>query len=539
MPQSGIMEVKVIRINQLKLKINHNDTDLKHHIAKVLKVNESEILKYTIIKKSIDARKKNDLSYIYSVEVQTNKDSAIVKRLNKADVILSERNVYSYVPVGIKELNHRPVVVGMGPAGLFSALMLARNGFKPIVIERGKDVKERVKDVETFWNKGTLNLNSNVQFGEGGAGTFSDGKLNTLVKDEFGRSREVLETFVKHGAPEEILYLNKPHIGTDKLRDVVKGIREEIISLGGEVRFNTTLTNLVIRDEKLVGIELNNEEFLDCETLVLAVGHSARDTFHVIYENGLNISQKSFAVGVRIEHKQDLIGKNQYGDMYDKLPTADYKLTYKASTGRGVYTFCMCPGGFVVNSSSEEGRLVVNGMSNHARDEENANSAIIVTVNPSDYGDETNPLSGIEFQRRLEELAFKEGKGNVPVQLYKDLLSNKESDTIGHITPNIRGNYRLSNLNNCLPEYVIQTIIEGIEAFNKMIPGFSDGDAVLSGVESRTSSPIRIIRDDFFESNIKGIYPCGEGAGYAGGITSAAMDGIKVFEAIGNKYKVN
>ncbi len=529
----------MIRINQLKLKINHNEADLMQQIAKRLRVKKSEIIKYNIIKKSIDARKKSDIYYIYSVEVQTNKDMEIVKRLNKADIILSERKAYNYVPKGTMGLNHRPVVVGMGPAGLFSALMLARNGYKPIVIERGKEVEERVKDVETFWNFGTLDLNSNVQFGEGGAGTFSDGKLNTLVKDEYGRSREVLETFVKHGAPEEILYLNKPHIGTDKLRDVVKGIREEIISLGGEVRFNTTLTNFVIKDGKLIGIELNHEEFLDCETLVLAIGHSARDTFDVIHKKGLNISSKAFAVGLRIEHKQELIGKSQYGDMYKELPTADYKLTHKASTGRGVYSFCMCPGGFVVNSSSEEGRLVVNGMSNHARDEENANSAIIVTVNPSDYGDETDPLAGIKFQRKLEEMAYHEGNGNVPVQLYKDLLRNKESDTIGHITPNIKGKYKLANLANCLPDYVTQTIIEGIEAFNKMIPGFSDGDAVLSGVESRTSSPIRILRDENYESNIEGIYPCGEGAGYAGGITSAAMDGIKVFEAIGNKYKVN
>ncbi|GAA4654595.1 oxidoreductase [Anaerocolumna aminovalerica] len=535
----------MIQITQLKLKIDHTKEDLKKQIAKQLKIQESDIIHFSIVKKSIDARKKNESSihntnYVYSLEVEVKDEGKIVKKLHNSNITIGERQKYSYRPSGNEKLKHRPVIAGFGPAGLFCGLMLAREGYAPIILERGDEISNRVKAVEHFWQTNELDENSNVQFGEGGAGTFSDGKLNTLVKDQFGRGRKVLEIFAEHGAPEEILYLNKPHIGTDKLQGVVQGIRKEIIALGGEVRFRTCLTDLFIEKGRLTGVELNHKEVLECNTLVLAVGHSARDTFELIYKKGLDMIQKSFAVGVRIQHPQKLISHNQYGDLYEKLPAADYKLSHQASSGRGVYSFCMCPGGFVVNSSSEQGGLVVNGMSNHARDEENANSALIVTVTPEDFpkaNDIPEALSGIEYQRILEKAAYKTGKGVIPVQLFGDLCRNQENDTIGHIKPIIKGQYTFANLRECLPDYITDTLIEGVQAFDKKIPGFADEEAILAGVESRTSSPIRIIRNEEFESNISGIYPCGEGAGYAGGITSAAMDGIKVYEAIASRYK--
>lgn len=530
----------MIQIKQIKLNIDHTNEDMKKNIAKQLKISENEIISYAIVKKSIDARKKSDICYVYQVEIKVKDEIKIMKRIHNVNISIGEKPEYRFKPSGQEELKLRPVIIGSGPAGLFCALMLARNGYRPIVIERGDEVTNRVKTVNHFWETNELDTNSNVQFGEGGAGTFSDGKLNTLVKDELGRNHKVLEVFTEHGAPEEILYLNKPHIGTDKLRSVVQGIRNEIISLGGEVRFRTCLTNIYMEQGELTGIELNHKEHLACNVMVMAIGHSARDTFDLIYKKGLHLSPKSFAIGVRIEHPQELINQNQYGIFADKLQAADYKLTYNASTGRSIYSFCMCPGGFVVNSSSEEGRVVVNGMSNHARDERNANSALIVTVTPKDFPilpDVPEELAGVEFQRIWERKAYEAGKGLIPTQMFGDLLRNKESVTMGHIKPNIKGNYSLSNLRMCLPDYITDTLIEGIHAFDRIIPGFHDEEAVLSGVETRTSSPLRIHRDEKFESNIQGIYPCGEGAGYAGGITSAAIDGIKVFEAIANRYK--
>lgn len=428
------------------------------------------------------------------------------------------------------------MVVGTGPAGLFAAWLLAKHGYQPLVIERGYEVNKRIQAVEHFWKTNELDPVSNVQFGEGGAGTFSDGKLNTMVKDMANRYRLVMETFVHHGAPSEILYLNKPHIGTDKLRTVVGSMRKEIIRLGGEVRFGTQLTDLQIEEGQLRAIELNHRELMPCKLLIPAIGHSARDTFEMFLKRGLELSPKPFAIGVRIEHKQSMISKAQYGKDYIHLPAADYKLTHQTTKGRGVYSFCMCPGGFVVNASSEKGYLAVNGMSNYGRDEENANSAIVVTVQPEDFG-ANHPLSGMEFQRKWEKAAYEAGKGLIPVQLFGDLLSGRDSVTIGGIRPNLKGDYRLSNLTGCLPEEVLEALKEGILAFDRKIKGFADEEAVLSGVESRTSSPVRIHRNEAFESNIKGIYPCGEGAGYAGGITSAAIDGIKVFEAIASKYR--
>lgn len=526
----------MIKINQLKLSIEHSKESLEDKIAKTLKIPKEQILHYEIAKRSIDARKKNEILYIYSIEVEVANEKKIVDRCKNQNVVLTKKTVYQTIKDGTQSMKHCPVVVGTGPAGIFCALKLAEDGFKPIVIERGEDVDKRVETVNTFWKENKLNNESNVQFGEGGAGTFSDGKLNTLVKDVTGRNTEVLRMFVEHGAPTEILYLNKPHIGTDRLRGVVKAMRNRIIQLGGEVRFETKLTDIQFEKEQVTSIEVNGKETIPCDVLVLAIGHSARDTFEMLYTKKFDIKSKPFAIGVRMEHPQEIISKSQYGDSYTKLPAADYKVTHQTSNGRGVYSFCMCPGGFVVNASSESDRLVVNGMSNYDRDEKNANSAIIVTVNPEDF-DEDSPLAGMEFQRKWERLAYEEGKGKVPVQLFGDFEANRPSTELRSMTPNLKGEYTLGNVRNCLPDYVCESIIEGVHAFDKKIRGFSKADAIMLGVETRTSSPIKMIRNEAFEANIAGVYPCGEGAGYAGGITSAAMDGIKVYEMIVHKYK--
>lgn len=551
----------MIRINLLKLPIKHSEADIKEAIFKVLRIKNDQLLSYEIVKRSLDARKKSEIKYIYSIDALVKEEAKVLKQSKNPNVSLSPNVEYQFSITGTDSMKHRPVVVGSGPAGLFCTYFLALNGYRPILIERGQAIENRVKTVNGFWAGESLNQESNVQFGEGGAGTFSDGKLNTMVKDPSGRIKKVLDIFAQFGAPSEIRYINKPHIGTDLLRNVVRNIREEIIKLGGEVLFDTKLIDFQMENNQLRAIVVektnnalsngsnntkeesqnSNRYEIPCENLVLAVGHSARDTFEVLYKKGLNLEKKAFAVGVRVEHKQDMIGKRQCGNVFNQLPPADYKVTHQCSNGRGIYSFCMCPGGFVVDASSEKNRLVVNGMSNHDRGEENANSALIVTVNPEDFiktpGVVDSPLAGMEFQRYYEELAYKAGKGRVPVQLFGDLLRNKESVTIGHIKPNIKGAYALSNLRNCLPKYVIDSIIEGIQAFDQMIPGFAHEEAVLAGVETRTSSPIRITRDSDYMSNIEGIYPCGEGAGYAGGIVSAAVDGIRVFEAIIRRFQ--
>jgi uncharacterized FAD-dependent dehydrogenase len=539
----------MIRINQIKLPIEHTIKDIYTAAGKAIKLPPEKIKSLEIAKKSIDARKKSEIRYIYAVDVTVSEEDKVIAKAKNPNVSKSSDTVYQVKLTGTQPMKERPVVVGSGPAGLFCAYMLAIHGFRPILIERGEAVDDRVKTVERFWEKNELKLNSNVQFGEGGAGTFSDGKLNTMVKDTYGRIKKVLDIFVEHGAKEEIRYVNKPHIGTDQLREVVRHLREDIISHGGEVMFKTKLEEIILDQGQVQSVVLSSTDpssqgttrTLPCGELILAIGHSARDTFQMLFDKGIPMERKAFAVGVRIEHKQETISKNQYGDSYSSLPTADYKVTYQASNGRAVYSFCMCPGGFVVNASSEEGRLVVNGMSYSDRAGENANSAIIVTVGEKDFlsipGAKDNALSGMEFQRYYEALAYQTGKGKVPIQRFEDLLRNKESVKIGHITPNLKGEYQLANLRNCLPEELCDTIIEGVKAFDKMIPGFADDDAILSGVEMRTSSPIRLNRDENLESEIKGIYPCGEGAGYAGGITSAAVDGLKVFESLAAKYR--
>lgn len=548
----------MIRINQIKMNLADGEDRLKEKAASILKLRLSDICSVKIVKKSIDARHKPDIKYVYSVNVTVANEKKINKRVLNNNIFFTEEKKYTMPKAGSEKLCARPVIVGMGPAGLFCGYFLAKAGYEPVIIERGECVENRKKTVESFWNGGKLNTESNVQFGEGGAGTFSDGKLNTVVKDKDGKHTKVLETFVKFGAKEEITYVNKPHIGTDILCDIVKNMRQEIIRLGGQIKFNTKLTDINAENGEIKSVNVMNTERktvnnsidsnsddntinknienIDCQVLVLALGHSARDTFEMLNEKKLHMEPKAFAVGVRVEHPQSMINKKMYGtEAHELLEAADYKVTYNTPNERGVYSFCMCPGGYVVNASSEEKRLAVNGMSYSGRDGSNANSAIIVTVTPKDYG-QTSSLDGMYFQRRLEEKAYAEGKGAVPVQRFEDFEKNRCTENLGRVKPMIKGEYRLSNLRNIFPEYITDSLIEGMHGFSRQIEDFDIPDALLSGVESRTSSPVRINRDDKFEANIKGIYPCGEGAGYAGGITSAAMDGMRVFEAIMSKY---
>lgn len=530
----------MLRIPQLKLHIHHTEAELKLAIKKELRISHDGF-EYTIRKRSIDARKKQELHYVYAIDVALpeQEEQRIIAK-SKGKFLSAPKEEYRFTPCGTKSLQSRPVVIGAGPAGLFCAYFLAKNGYNPIVVERGEPMEDRVKRVEEFWAGGKLNTESNVQFGEGGAGTFSDGKLNTMVKDPSGRIRKVLEVFVEHGAPKEILYLNKPHIGTDNLRHVIVSMRKQMIAWGAEFRFSSKVTDILLEEDGTVkGVEINNSTVVESRIIVAALGHSARDTFEMLTKKPLHLENKAFAIGVRMEHPQEMIGRAQYGEAYKELPAADYKLTHQCENGRGVYSFCMCPGGFVVNASSEEGRCVVNGMSNHDRSEKNANSALIVTVTPEDFSNEgyTGPLAGMYFQRKWEEAAYRAGNGKIPVQLFGDLLRGQKSATIGEIVPNTKGEYVPADLGTCLPGYVLQSLKEGIAAFDKKIPGFAREDAVLLGVETRTSSPIRIVRGEDYQSDIKGLYPCGEGAGYAGGITSAAVDGIKVFEAITSVYR--
>lgn len=522
----------MIRVRQVKVLITEEEK-LLEKVSKKLKIKKNDIKTLEIKKKSIDARQK-DIYYVYEVDVAVKNEKSILKK-NLKDVSLAPIEKYQFPSPGKVELKTPPIIVGMGPAGLFCAYLLAEHGYRPIIIERGEKVEERVKTVEKFWQEGLLNVESNVQFGEGGAGTFSDGKLNTLVKDKAHRGKKAFEIFVKNGAPKEIMYVNKPHIGTDILRDVVKNMREEIIKNGGKIYYQTKLSDIKVEDNKIVEIEVNNKEKIPCKTLILAIGHSARDTFEMLYKKGLAISKKPFAVGLRISHPQEMINQDQYKENAQYLPNAEYKLTYQSKNKRGVYTFCMCPGGYVVNASSEEGLLAVNGMSNHKRDTNNANSAIIVTIKEEDLED--HPLAGIKFQRELEQMAYQLGHGKIPIQLYQDFKENKKSTSLGKVEAIFKGEYELTNLNQLFKKEITDSLIEGINYFGTKIKGFDRPDAILAGVESRTSSPVRIKREEDGVSNIQGIYPIGEGAGYAGGITTSAMDGIKTAELIAKKYK--
>ena len=524
----------MLRVRNINVSITSNN--LIDKISNKLKIDKKDILKYNIVKKSIDARRKNNILFVYEVDVELLNEDRVLKRNKSKDIFITPNLKYKYKITGNITLNNRPIIVGSGPAGLFCAYFLAEAGYKPIILERGDKIENRVKKVEEFFNTNKLDINSNVVFGEGGAGTFSDGKLNTLVKDELNRGRRIFEIFVECGAPKEIMYEAHPHIGTDILRNVVVNIRNKIIAMGGEFRFRLIVTDLIISNNKICGVIVNNKEKIESEVVVLAIGHSARDTFYMLKNKNISMRAKPFAVGVRIEHPREMIDYSQYGKFASILGPASYKLTYKTKAGRGVYSFCMCPGGFVVNASSEEGYLSINGMSNYKRDERNSNSAIIVTVSPKDFGQD--PMAGLEFQRELERKAYIAGHGLIPIQLYKDFCAKKVSTKFLDIYPNTKGSYNFADLNEIFPDYISDSLKEGIDAFSHKIKDFNRQDAILLGVESRTSSPVIIVRNESGEA-ITGLYPAGEGAGYAGGITTAAMDGVKTFENIIKKYKIN
>lgn len=563
-----------IRIDQIKIKPEHDSREfLMREVAGRLHISEKDITDLRILKKSIDARKKPDVFLLYQVSVDVScNEGRILKNCRIKNIFPYKENRYQLKRVVNADQKNRPVIVGLGPAGLFAGLILSEAGLCPIIIERGKPASERREDVENFFETGILVPDSNVQFGEGGAGTFSDGKLNTGVHDKNGRNHFVLETFVKYGAPSEILYEAKPHIGTDRLIEVVSNIRKAIIEKGGEVRFNTKMTKLIIKNGGVTGIEVKESDSdqktssenseskilcsdrsseidgkyvntvsnsslgeslyeIDTDTVILAIGHSARDTFQMLYDEKIPMSAKQFAMGFRIEHPQSFINESQYGREAAKyLPAAPYKLAYSKGA-RGVYSFCMCPGGFVVNASSESGRLAVNGMSNYKRDSANANSAIVVAVGAGEY-DMDDPLGAIAYQRSIEKKAYDLCQGKIPQQLYGDFKDNRESRSYGNFESLTKGAHAFANLRSIYSPEIERAFIDGMDYFDKRIHGFARYDAILSGVESRTSSPVRIPRDDTFQSSIHGLYPCGEGAGYAGGITSAAIDGIKVAEAV-------
>lgn len=541
----------MLRLNQVKVGIKQTE-HLDKRVADFLRVPPQDIMSVKIVRQSIDARKKPELYYSYTLDVEVKNQERILRKFRGKEHLVSpaEPVEYHFPGPGSKLQDHPPVIIGMGPAGLFCGYFLALHGYCPIILERGKCVEERQEDVERFWQTGQLDPTSNVQFGEGGAGAFSDGKLNTLVKDKDGRNSVVLETLVRFGAGESIRYEAKPHIGTDVLCEVVRKMRQEIIRLGGTVRFSSCVTGIEVSEGRVTGVMINHSELLPCGQLVLACGHSARDTFSMLYEKGIPMEPKAFAVGLRVEHSQEMINVSQYGITDPgSLGAAPYKVTAKASNGRGVYSFCMCPGGYVVNASSEEGRTAVNGMSYSGRSGKNANSAVVVTVTPEDFGSD-HPLAGIDFQRQLEEKAYELGNGRIPIQRYgkfrervEQELQSTASDGNGTVVgkseeilqPQCKGGYVWADVSRILPQPCNAAFVEGMTAFGRQIKGFDDADTLVSGVESRTSSPVRICRDKSLQSDIRGLYPCGEGAGYAGGITSAAMDGLRVAEAIASE----
>ncbi len=526
----------MIRINEIKLSLDDDEVLLKSKAAKALKINEKYITNLTVFKKSIDARHKDDVHFTYSVDVTISLDEEQIVakcKSNKAAIV----KPYKYdLPTNNRNSQFRPVVVGFGPAGMLAGLILAQAGTRPIILERGKDIDARQKDVNEFWTKRKLSEESNVQFGEGGAGTFSDGKLTTGIKSPF--IRKVLEELYEAGAPEEILYSSKPHIGTDRLAIVVKNIRKKIEKLGGEVKLECRLDKLHTANGAVQGVSyIHNGERFDIETdsVIMAIGHSARDTVEMLYNLGVEIIQKPFSVGARIEHPQSLINKAQYGKFADhpKLGAADYKLACHGLHERGAYTFCMCPGGTVVAAASEKEGVIVNGMSSLARDGENANSALLVGIEPKDFPSE-HPLAGIYYQREIEHKAFELAGGDyrAPAQLVGDFLAGKESKELGSVQPTCPTGVTLTNIEECLPQKVSATMKDAIVQMDGKLHGFNLYDAVLTAPETRSSSSVRILRDEFLECNIQGVYPCGEGAGYAGGIVSAAVDGIKCAEAV-------
>ena len=532
------------RIPQLKLPLDHQQSDIARKTCSILGTRPDNLVSWKIVKKSFDARKKSEIWVIYAIVAEL---ARAIKGAGEGRVwaLLADEEAYAF-PVPGRNLpaagSARPVIVGSGPAGLFCALILAENGYSPLVLERGEDAETRLDTVRGFWDTGELRPDSNMQFGEGGAGTFSDGKLNTSIGDRHHLNAKILEEFIEAGAPEDIILSSKPHIGTDYLVGVVRNLRKKIESLGGTVIFNAKATDFDIENGRIRAVVVNGAERIETSTLVLAIGHSARDTFETLSRSPVSMVQKPFAIGLRIEHPQEMIQRNQFGAFWNHpaLPAADYKLTCRASDGRGVYSFCMCPGGFVVNSSSEPGMVTCNGMSNFARDARNANSAIVAAVRPEDFGG-SGILAGIEFQRRWERAAFAaanpSGGFAMPIQRFGDFLAGRPSTGFGSVRPCAKGSTMLTDLNSCLPGYIVVALKEGILDFNRRIKGFAHPDAILTGVETRTSSPIRILRDEGLMSNIEGIYPCGEGGGHSGGIMSSAMDGIRVAESIAENQR--
>jgi hypothetical protein len=528
----------MLRLTQLKLPLDHPPEAIEAAILKRLGIQASELVRYRIFRRGVDARKSHAILFVYTLDVEVNNEAKVLARFRKDAAVTPAPTIgYQFVAQAPAGLGERPIVIGLGPAGLFAGLILAQSGFRPLILERGKAVRERTKDTFGLWRQGVLNPESNVQFGEGGAGTFSDGKLHSQIRDPKHYGRKVLEEFVSAGAPEEILYVSKPHIGTFRLVGMVEKMRETILALGGEIRFQSRVDDIELEHGAVHGVVLANGERIATRHLVLAVGHSARDTFEMIHRRGIYIEAKPFSIGFRIEHPQSLIDRARYGRNagHPLLGAADYKLVHHCGNGRSAYSFCMCPGGTVVAAASEPGRVVTNGMSQYSRNERNANSGIVVGISPEqDYpGD---PLAGMELQRKLEARAFELGGCNyrAPGQLVGDFLAGRPSTVLGAVQPSYTPGVHLCDLASALPEYAINAMREALPAFGKQIQGFDAPDAVLTGVETRTSSPIRIRRhdDDLQSINTRGLYPTGEGAGYAGGILSAAVDGIRVAEAV-------
>ena len=529
----------MIRITELRLPINHAPEELEAAILKRLNIAAKDLVEFTVFKRSHDARKNTALSLIYTIDLSAKNEEELLKKHGHDQHIRPAPDTsYHFVAKAPTNLSARPVVIGFGPCGIFAALLLAQMGFKPIVLERGKQVRERTQDTWGLWRKNVLNPESNVQFGEGGAGTFSDGKLYSQIKDPKFYGRKVIQEFIKAGAPEEISYVAKPHIGTFRLVGVVEKMRQEIIDLGGEIRFQQKVTSFEIENGHIRGVQLESGEKLAADHVILALGHSARDTFQALHDAGVYLEAKPFSVGFRIEHPQSLIDKARLGPHagHPLIGAADYKLVHHAKNGRAVYSFCMCPGGTVVAATSEENRVVTNGMSQYSRNERNANAGIVVNIDPKDYGGGPDkPLAGIDFQRELESRAFELGGRNyeAPGQLVGDFIAGKASTEFGSVIPSYKPGVHLTDLATAIPDFAIEAMREALPAFEKQIKGFSMHDAVLTGVETRTSSPLRITRGNDYQSlNVKGLYPAGEGAGYAGGILSAGVDGIKVAEAV-------
>ncbi len=528
----------MLRITELKLPLDHSDDALRPAIVQRLGIADADLLDFTLFKRSYDARKKNsELQFIYTIDLQVNGEADVLERfVDDHNVNVAPDVSYKVVGHAPQDYAQRPLVVGFGPCGIFAALLLAQMGFKPIVLERGKEVRQRTKDTWGLWRKNVLNAESNVQFGEGGAGTFSDGKLYSQIKDPYHHGRKVLHEFVKAGAPEEILYVSKPHIGTFRLTGMVENMRQQIIALGGEIRFEQKVTDLLIDGEHLQGVVLESGEQLHSNHVIMALGHSARDTFRMLHARNVFMEAKPFSIGFRIEHPQGIIDRARLGKYagHPKLGAADYKLVHHAKNGRSVYSFCMCPGGTVVAATSEPGRVVTNGMSQYSRNERNANSGIVVGITPEqDYPG--GPLAGIELQEQLESTAYLLGGSNyqAPAQLLGDFVAGKPSTALGSVEPSYKPGVTLGDLALSLPEFAIEAIREALPAFERQIRGFSMHDAVLTGIETRTSSPLRITRGvDYQSLNLKGLFPAGEGAGYAGGILSAGVDGVRIAEAV-------